>query len=148
MAVHTSSFLSADDVRSLAFSAAMTSSFPLAVQHQSCECERTSGPRAFLLAASAADKLEVAKMEWYQQQYLLFSKLVEPSVFFRNLILFNNRRYGVLPINKARSTNGKFHHHIPELKQNRERFNCYFKMKIESSYHLFKIVKKKTNRFF
>ena len=50
------------------------------------------------------------------------------------------------PINKSRSTNGEFHHHIPELKQDKERFNYYFKMKIETYYYILKIVKPDTKK--
>lgn len=63
----------------------------------------------------------------------LLDLLMSENVYLQYLrIMKQPRRFGVHPINRARTEFGEFHHLYPQLRQDPDKFFSYLRMSIES----------------
>lgn len=72
---------------------------------------------------------------------LLILQLLEPSVFLtHNLLMNRDKEWWVHPINVKRETCGEFHLLFPDLKQDEQRFQSYFRMLPQTFYAILDLI--------
>ena len=107
---------------------------------KSVDCFITALKKLAIIITQACVKI-IPRQDMSLRKVLLLSELMETSSILRSNIVFEERDHWVHPINAKRDELGEFHHLIPELKEDAERFYGYFRMLPKTYTTIFNIVK-------